>query len=150
VDEIKRDKIQRQRSWMINALESFRDPAITRARLDLMFGAGIDPRELQYMLFGAPPHARETVWEFARQNFDRLNATLPGARGIPFGALVPLTASGFCDAAHQQQVESFFQPRIATLPGGARNLANTVERIHLCSARAAIVKPAIVTFLNEQ
>ncbi|HEX3682260.1 MAG TPA: M1 family metallopeptidase [Bryobacteraceae bacterium] len=150
VDENKGDKIQRERSWMITALESFRDPAITRARLNLMFGAGIDPRELQYMLFGAPPHARELVWDFARQNFDRLNATLPGARGIPFGALVPLTASGFCDAAHRQQVQSFFQPRIATLPGGARNLANTVERIDLCSARAAVVRPAIVTFLNEQ
>jgi len=150
VDEIKKDPVQRERGWMIDALESFRDPALTRARLDLILRDGIDPRELQYMLFGAPPYAREIVWDFAQQNFDRLNSRLPGARGIPFGALLPLTASGFCDAAHQQQVESFFQPRMATLPGGARNLANTVERIRLCSARAAIVKPAIVTFLKKQ
>lgn len=150
VDEIKRDKIQRERSWMIAALESFRGPAITRARLDLIFGGGIDPRELQYMLFGAPPHAREIVWEFVRQNFDRLNSMLPGARGIPFGALVPLSASGFCDAAHQQQAESFFETRIAALPGGARNLANTMERIRLCSAQAAVAKPAIARFLNRQ
>lgn len=150
VDEIKKDQVQRERSWMISALESFRDPAITRARLELILGGGIDPRELQYTLFGAPPYAREIVWDFAQRNFDQLNSRLPGARGIPFGALLPLTASGFCDAAHQQQVESFFQPRMAMLPGGARNLANTVERIRLCSARAAIVKPAIVTFLNKQ
>jgi len=150
VDEIKKDKIQRERSWMIGALDSFRDPAITRARLELILGTSIDPRELQYTLFGSLPQTRQIVWEFVQQNFDRLNSLLPGARGIPFGALLPLTAAGFCDAAHQQQVESFFQPRIATLPGGERNLANTLERIRLCSARAAVIKPAIVSFLNKQ
>ena len=149
VTEIRKDKIQRERAWMISALNSFRDPAITNARLELIFGSGIDPRELQYTLFGAPPQTREIVWEFVQRNFDRLNSTLPGARGIPFGALLPLTAAGFCDTAHQQQVESFFQPRIATLPGGARNLANTVERIRLCTARAAVIKPAITSFLNK-
>ncbi len=150
VSEIKSDKIQRERAWMIGALDSFRDPAITHARLELIFGSGIDPRELQYTLFGAPPETREIVWQFVQQNFDRLNSTLPGARGIPFGALLPLTATGFCDAAHQQQVESFFQPRIASLPGGARNLANAVERIRLCSARAAVIKPALASFLSRQ
>jgi len=150
VNEIRKDKIQRERSWMISALNSFRDPAITRARLALILDTGIDPRELQYTLFGAPSQTREIVWEFVQQNFDRLNSTLPGARGIPFGASLPLTAAGFCDVAHQQQVESFFQPRIAMLPGGARNLANTLERIRLCSAAAAVIKPAIVSFLTKQ
>ncbi len=135
---------------MIDALDSFRDPAITRARLELIFTGGIDPRELQYTLFGAPRETREIVWEFVQQNFDRLNSALPGARGIPFGATLPLTATGFCDAAHEQQIESFFGPRIATLPGGERNLANTLERIRLCSARAAVVEPAIVSFLKKQ
>jgi alanyl aminopeptidase len=150
VDEIRKDKIQRERALMINALDSFRDPAIARARLDLIFAPGIDARELQYNLFGARAETREMVWEFVQQNFDRLNSVLPGARGIPFGASLPLTATGFCDAAHGQQVESFFQPRIARLPGGSRNLANTLERIRLCSERAAVIKPAIARFLNRQ
>ncbi len=150
VDEIRKDKIQRERGWMIDALESFRDPAIARAGLDLIFAPGIDARELQYNLFGAPAETREIVWEFVQQNFDRLNSVLPGARGIPFGASLPLTATGFCDAAHRQQVESFFQPRIAALPGGSRNLANTLERIRLCSERATVIQPAIVRFLSRQ
>jgi alanyl aminopeptidase len=150
VDEIRKDKVQRERSWMITALTAFRDPAITRARLELMLGKGIDPRELQYTVFGAAPQMREIVWEFIQQNFDAINSTIAGARGIPFGASLPQTAAGFCDAAHQQQVESFFQPRIAALPGGARNLANTLERIRLCSAREAVVEPAIVGLLNKQ
>ena len=150
VNEIKKDKIQRERSWMISALRSFRDPAITRARLELILGSGIDPRELQYTLFNALPQTREVVWEFVQKNFDAINSTIAGARGVPFGALLPLAAVGFCDAAHGQQVEDFFQPRIASLPGGARYLANAVERIHQCSARAAVIKPAIVNLLSKQ
>jgi cytosol alanyl aminopeptidase len=149
VNEIRKDKIQRERSWMITALTSFRDPTITRARLELMLGSGIDPRELQYTVFGAAPQAREIVWQFVQQNFDAINSTIAGARGIPFGASLPQTAAGFCDAAHEEQVESFFQPRIATLSGGARNLANTLERIRLCSASKAVIEPAIVGLLNK-
>jgi alanyl aminopeptidase len=66
VDEIKKDKVQRERGWMIAALISFREPAITRARLSLLFDPVIDPRELQYTLFGAPPMTREIVWEFVQ------------------------------------------------------------------------------------
>ncbi len=150
VDEIKKDRVQRERSWMIGALTSFRDPAITRARLELIVDKDIDPRELQYTLFKASQQTREVVWEFVRQNFDAINSTIAGARGIPFGALLPLTAAGFCDDAHRLQVENFFQPRIAALPGGARYLANTLERIRLCSARAAVITPAIMELLKKQ
>lgn len=150
VDEIKKDRVQRERSWMIGALASFRDPSLTRARLGLILGSGIDPRELQNTLFNAPPYAREIVWQFARQNFDRLNALLPGARGIPFGALLPLTASGFCDASHAQALASFFESRMSALPGGARNLANAEERIRLCRARVQASGPAIASFLGKQ
>ncbi|MGA8029816.1 MAG: ERAP1-like C-terminal domain-containing protein [Bryobacteraceae bacterium] len=149
VDAIKKTKIQRERLWMIDTLSSFRDPAISQAALNLLFGSGIDPRELQYVLFGALRENRQIVWNFVQENFDRLNSTLPGARGIPFGAILPQTASGFCDAQHQTEVETFFQSRIPKLPGGARNLANTLERIRLCSARAAVVEPAITDFLNS-
>jgi hypothetical protein len=149
VEEIKKDKIQRERSWMIDALDSFRQPDITRARLELLLRGGIDPRELRFALFDAPAPAREIVWQFVQQNFDALNAALPGARGIPFGASLPQAAAGFCDEDHRQQVEKFFEPRIGALPGGARFLANTLERIRLCSARARVIQPAIVSFLNS-
>jgi cytosol alanyl aminopeptidase len=149
VDEIKQDKIQRERSWMIGALDSFRDPAIIHARLELVLGSGIDPREMRNTLFNAPAHAREIVWQYIQNNFDALNSALPGARGIPFGATLPTAAVGFCDEEHRQQVEKFFQPRMATLPGGARNLANALERISLCSARTAVIKSAIASFLRS-
>jgi cytosol alanyl aminopeptidase len=149
VDEIKKNKIQRERSWMIGALDSFRDPAITHARLELILGGGIDPREMRNTLFNAPAYAREIVWQYIQTDFNALNSALPGARGIPFGASLPLAATGFCDEERRWQVESFFQRRMATLPGGARYLAIALERIRLCGARATGIKPVIISFLNS-
>jgi alanyl aminopeptidase len=149
VTALKETKVQRERLWIAAALGSFRDPALAHAALDLFFASGIDPRELERNLFGAPPETRQLVWDFVRENFDRLNGTLPGARGIPFGATLPLTASGFCDATHREQVSAFFQPRIGSLPGGARNLANTLETVRLCAARAQVVQPAVEAFLRK-
>lgn len=150
VQAIKQDKVQRERTWMIRALPDFRQPELARAALDLLLQPGIDPREMQYNLFMAPDDTREIVWDYVQKHFDRINATLPGARGIPYGATLPLVAAGFCDDEHRTQVESFFQPRMATLPGGARNLANTLERIRLCAARAPLTRPAVMEFLEKQ
>ncbi len=63
---------------------------------------------------------RDSVWDFVQENFDRLNSKLPGAGGIPFGSSRPFTASRYCDESRRQQVESFFQRRIAALSGGKR------------------------------
>lgn len=150
VSALKNTKVQRERLWIGSALGSFRDPTLARASLELFFDPAIDPRELEYNLFGAPPETRRIVWNFVQQNFDRLNSRLPGARGIPFGAILPRSASGFCDAADQTQVAAFFEPRVAALPGAARNLANTLESIRLCSARADLIRPAVSAFLNAR
>jgi alanyl aminopeptidase len=150
VTAMKETKVQRERLWIADALRSFRDPSLALAALQLFFEKGIDPRELEYNVFGAPAETRQLVWDFVEHNFDKLNSTLPGARGIPFGAMLPLSASGFCDAGHRDQVAAFFEPRIKSLPGGARNLANTLESIRLCSARAELVQPAVAAFLQKQ
>ena len=150
VDEITKDKVQRERAWMIGALTSFRDPEITRARLELLFGKGIDARELQRTLMSGRPQTQEIAWSFVQQNFDKLNSTIAGARGIPFGATLPMTATSFCDSEHQKQVEDFFQPRLAALSGAQRYLQNTVESIQLCGTRRAVLEPALVDLLNKQ
>ncbi|MGA7411352.1 MAG: M1 family metallopeptidase, partial [Bryobacteraceae bacterium] len=150
VEAIKQDKVQRERGRMIGALPDFRKPELARGALDLLLQPGIDPREMQYNVFRAPDDTREIVWDFVQSHFDQLNSTLPGARGIPYGASLPLVASGFCDTEHRKEVAAFFEPRMASLPGGARNLANTLERIRLCTARAEVTRPAVTEFLEKQ
>ena len=149
VTAIKNTKIQLERSWMIAALPGFRDPALAKDALNLIFNQDIDPRELQSNLFDSSRANREFTWQFIQGNFDKLNARLPGARGIPMGAILPRATAGFCDAAHANQVESFFRPRLAALPGGSLSLSNTLESIRLCAARAKASAPAIASFLNE-
>ena len=136
---------------MISGLGSFRDPDIMRSVLDLVLGGGegLDPRELRGVISSQWRETRATVWDFVKRNFDALNARLPGARGIPYGATLPSAASGFCHEARAAEVESFFLPRIAGLSGAARNLARVLENIRLCSARRTALETSVRQFLSQ-
>ncbi len=151
VDEIKKTKVQRERLWMISA----------HARLsrsgDHAFGARSDLRQrhrsaraASVLLQGAPQETREAVWQFVQQNFDRLNSTLPGARGIPFGATLPLTASGFCDAQHRSKCRTFFRTRIAQL-AGRRAQPGKYAGAHspLHAPARPLLQPAVSNFLKS-
>jgi alanyl aminopeptidase len=123
---------------------------VIRSALGLLFEPGIEPRELQTVLFDTRDGGRQVVWQFVKENFERLNSTLPGARGIPFGATLPRAAMDFCDTESADDVETFFRNRIAKLSGGRRNLANVLERIRVCAARADAMRPAAIAFLQSQ
>jgi alanyl aminopeptidase len=99
VSAAKASKVQRDRSFMIYAIGGFRDPEIERSALALLFSGDIDPRELSPILYRSRKETWPVAWEFVKENFDRLNSLLPGARGIPFAATLPYAANGFCDAA---------------------------------------------------
>lgn len=148
VAAIRATPIQRERGWMIAALAAFRDPVLNRAALDLLFDPALDPREFRGLLFSPNLDARQWVFDFVKENFDRLSARLPGARGVPFAATLPTVAASFCDTVHRAETDSFFSPRVTPLPGGSRNLDNTLERISLCAARAPIAKLAVANFLQ--
>jgi alanyl aminopeptidase len=147
-EALRTTKIQRERRWIIGAMSGFRDPAIAASALQLIGGQGIDARETSALLFGAGTETRETVWQYVQANFDKLNAMLPSARGVPFAARLPEAATAFCDTAHADAAEAFFQARLADMPGGPRNLARAVERIRLCTAQAEVAKPAVAAFLR--
>jgi alanyl aminopeptidase len=148
VTEIRRTKTQRERIPIVSALRAFGDTGIARAALDLLFANDLEPRELTSLLTPARKETRPVIWDFVKTHFDQLNARLPGARGIPFAAVLPLTASGFCSEPERLDVASFFDGRLGNLSGGLRNLASTLENIRLCEARSAALQPGIVSFLK--
>jgi alanyl aminopeptidase len=121
--ELKRSKTQRDRITIVSGLRSFGDPDIIRSALDLLFAKDLEPRELTLLLTPVRRETRPVIWDFVKSHFDELNARLPGARGIPFAAVLPLTASGFCSEPDRLEVQSFFNERIGNLKGGVRNLA---------------------------
>jgi alanyl aminopeptidase len=147
VAALRTTKIQRERGWIIAGIGSFRDAEIAKSALDLIGTPGIDPRETSRLLFAANAETRQTVWQYVQTNFDKLNQMLPGARGVPFGATLPGAVAGFCDAGRASEVEAFFKPRVESMPGGARNLATTLERIKLCAAQAEVARPVVAASL---
>lgn len=141
---------QEQRMRIATALGAFPDPALVREALALLIPGTpkLDARELQSIMTTQWPETRSETWKFVRENFDALDAKLPGARAVPFGATLPFVVAGFCEDAMASEVEHFFAPRLANLNGGPRNLASALESIRLCSAQKKELEPGLRRFLS--
>jgi len=150
LSELRKSKVVEERFTLVAAIGAFRDPEIARTGLRLLLDdSGLEIRVLTSLLSGQWRENRRIVWDFVRENFDVLNARLPGARGIPFGATLPSVAGGFCEDGSDAEVEAFFRPRIKDLSGGTRNLERVLEGIRLCKARRNAVLEGVREFLSQ-
>ena len=61
---------------------------------------------------------------------------------------IAYVASGFCDAAKEKEAKAFLSGRVEKLPGGPRNLAQTLESIQLCIASRTAQEPGVGEFLK--
>jgi cytosol alanyl aminopeptidase len=127
------------------------DDAVVRGRLLGALGSARDARSAKALALALDPalrinevgqplrsqffdrRTRAAALEFVEKNFDKLAARVPPSAA---GYVASMTA-GFCDEASATRVESFFAPRVQTLPGGPRNLAGALEQIRLCAATVA-------------
>ena len=131
----------RDRTRLLGALGSFRDPALEREALAILLGDEFDIRESLGILWAtlARRATREVSWQFFKANFDPLVAKLPRE----MGAWLPWTGGAFCDAAHRAEVEAFFRGRVDKLVGAQRPLAETLEVIDQCIALKADQSAAV-------
>jgi alanyl aminopeptidase len=128
------------RSRLIRALGYATGPLGVRARA-LVLDPILRPSEV-FLLLGTEasrPETREETWQWVQQHGDELIARLPEEHrgGVPF------LASNFCSEERAREAEAYFQPRIARLPGGPRNLAGALESVRLCAARLQAHGPAV-------
>jgi alanyl aminopeptidase len=147
---VKKEKDQRFREDLIDALGSFRDPALAEAGLDLLLADEFDPRE-SVQLFRTPlgsPETRELPWEFVRRHYDALLSRMPSAAGLDDAAYFPIAAAGFCDSAHRNEIHDFFAGRMGGHAGGPRILAQSLERLDACIAQKQALGPEIESFLS--
>ncbi len=142
----KTEKDRRDLQRLLNALGSFRDPALAREGLSLFLSTEFDAREAYGILFAETrwEDNRQLVWDFLKANFDAIVGRLP--REIT--GFVPFLGASFCDAGHRAEVEAFFKDRVEKLPGGARSLAQTLEGIDLCIASRSAQEPGVREFLK--
>lgn len=150
LDALRAEKQQSDRILIAGALGAFPDPALVRSALALVVPGTpeLDAREVRFVINTQWPETRPEAWRFLRENFDALNAKLPGAREVPFGAVLPFSVTGYCDEASAREVETFFRPRLATMNGGLRNLASALEAIRLCASQKKALDAALRQFLN--
>ncbi|MCY1020411.1 M1 family metallopeptidase [Pyxidicoccus sp. MSG2] len=137
----------RERELIFGALGTFKDPALSRASLELLLAPEVDAREALPILFGqlSEPPTRAGAFGFLREHFEPLRQRLP--RDISTWLLA--TGSFFCDAEHRQQVADFFGPHARQIEGGERTLAQSLERVDLCIAQRAALRPGLERFLTR-
>jgi alanyl aminopeptidase len=140
------EKDTRLRGTLLGALGRFREPALVDRALALVLADDFDVREsgsLVYALaFGR--ETRDRVFPWVRANYEALAAKLPAQ----WVAALPYLALGACDAAARAEVDAFFRPKAAALPGGEILLARALDALDVCIARRAAQSDAVAEFLE--
>ncbi|QJD68661.1 M1 family metallopeptidase [Xanthomonas campestris pv. badrii] len=122
-----------QRNAMIDGLGAVQDPALLKQVRDFALTDAIKVGEMKSLLRrGHAEHASHaSMWPWFTANFDRI---VQRSGSFDGGGLPALGASGGCSSEEADRLEAFFKPRLASLSGADRGLAQTGESIRLCAA----------------
>jgi alanyl aminopeptidase len=141
------------RHELLEALGSFRKPALATAALSQLLSKNFDPREsFPSLLFGplADQETRGLPFEFVKRHLDSLLKILPRESDDDYAAVLPEVGRDFCDAQRRDQLQAFFADRVKDYTGGPRILAQTLEGIDLCVAARQRLLPEVTDFLKQQ
>jgi alanyl aminopeptidase len=143
----KQEKDEQILNTLLYGLGSFPDPAIVQKALPIVLTDEFDSRQSLSIPFGVSgsPKTRDLAYDFVKQNWDALIAKLP----TDSGAFLPYVGGGYCDAAHYQDVQAFFQGRSTKYTGGPRTLQQVLERINLCIAYKQAQAASVAEFLEK-
>jgi aminopeptidase N len=115
----------------MNALPSFREPALVKRTLALTLSGDIRSQDSAVLLAGvlAQPWARDVAWAFVKAEWDKLVERHGVFQGIPI--IVSATGS-FCSTQAAADVKSFFAEH--PVPPAERGIRQAIERIESCAA----------------
>ena len=152
VSALKKTQDVRQRSWIINALGSFRTRELVASALDLVIHSDIDTRETAGLLYSGTgsPATNRMSFEFVKANFDEILKRAPSGGGSDFGAVLPYSAAGFCDANSEKEYIDFFGERSKKFTGGPRTYEQVLESIRLCEAQKASEASDVAAYFARQ
>ena len=122
----------RHREAIFSALGMVSNPALRSQAFALLLSDRFDTREAVSMLSVAGEQAenRTAMLQFVRENYTAILAKMPDA----YGSRLPSLGQGLCTKPERDAFLAFFEPRVTKHPGGARNLAQTLEDINICVA----------------
>ena len=142
----RRETDRHYRLLLLEALGSFRDPAIARDAMRVALSNEFPTREAITVVYGATHsvESRGAAYEFVRENFGELAGKLPTREAAGLVAV----GSALCDESKRAEVEAFFRERMAGLPGGPRRYAQAMELLRICAAFRAAQAPAVSRFFS--
>jgi alanyl aminopeptidase len=130
------------RGRLLSALVSPKSPALVPLVRELVFDPTLRATEVTAPLWTqlGDPALREATWQWVKEHFDKLLATVPKHHGQ---TQIIRMGGSFCDEAHAKDVEAFFTPaRLSQIDGGPRVLAGTLEDVRLCAVKRARQEPS--------
>jgi alanyl aminopeptidase len=144
-EALKADRTDREH--LLFALAAFREPALAQRALGLMLDERFDPREIDELprVSAHWPTTRTVAWDYVKTHFDALTKRLSAETMSAYTAL----PAAFCDEAHRAEGQAFFAPRVASLPGGPRELEQSLEKASLCVKLVAVQGPSVASFLKS-
>lgn len=118
---------------MIAALGAVQDPALLTQVRDFALTDAIKVGEMKSLLTRGHSYqtSHDSMWPWFTANFDRIVQRSDSFDG---GGLPALGASGGCSVEEADRLDAFFKPRLSTLSGADRGMAQTGETIRLCAA----------------
>ena len=109
-------------------------PAVAVGELDSVYGSNVSERE-----------NREAFWQWFQSHFDALRTRVPDSHQA---GLTHYAAGNYrCSKAQSDELRSWFAPRIQSVIGGERALAQVLEGIDQCTAlREHVGEKALATW----
>lgn len=136
-----------QRGELLAALGSVRDARSVRA-LRLSLDPRLNPLAMALLLRSQLGHrsTRAAALSFVGHNWRRMRERLSNEQLSTWPAMF----DGFCSDARANRVRELFAPYVEQMPGGPRELAQTLERIRLCAARVQAQRASMQTYFAER
>ncbi|MBB5019821.1 alanyl aminopeptidase [Chitinivorax tropicus] len=146
VDAAGKTKHLGERMQMLEALGTFRDPALLDKAFKVALDSQFDARESITLVesAAASPATADAAWAFMKGQFEPLMARLPK----DFAASVPSFFHANCQAKLRNELESFFKDRIGQYEGGPRLLSQALERADMCIATRETQASSLSAFLS--
>jgi len=120
------------RDYLITAMARSDDPALSGEARDMITSMSLRTNERMTIAYNQMNDLEnaDAMFQWFKGKYSLLRPLLPP--GVQ--KRMPMLASRYCSPEKAQEVQNYFGPLMADLPGGERSLNNTLEGIALCHA----------------
>jgi cytosol alanyl aminopeptidase len=148
VARLKSDASPAERVLAVTAIGAFNSPDLVRRALDLVLDGTVRAQDQGYVFFGlfGRSETRKAAFDVVAERLDAFLDRIP-----PFARrrLIPIIARS-CSAEEVERARALLVPRLASLEGADRGLAQALEEGGRCAALRAHHEPQLSAWLARR